>query len=194
MSMYAVWLFEASLSISLVWFIQPRRSAHKEKDSIAAAHDLGQVTALLYSRLTTSLRSLAIIIHIHLHLQSHESTFSTIFLLLPYVYLWGRMQAYSRLHCVKCNTSTRPAPFWKWVTTEPEQFLVLHVLELNFSCMAIIHISCIGGLLNLDDAWYLGYPISKITVNIASTTLGLLYWVIMASGEYVRSYQHYWPP
>ena len=38
----------------------------------------GRVTAILYSRLATSLRSLAIILPIHLHLLSLASTFATV--------------------------------------------------------------------------------------------------------------------
>ena len=48
--------------LSLVWFMQPRRSAPKEGDNVTAARDLGRVMAILYSRLATSLRSLAIIL------------------------------------------------------------------------------------------------------------------------------------
>jgi len=40
---------------------------------------LGQVTAILYSRLATRLRSLAIILPIHLYLLSLESTFATVY-------------------------------------------------------------------------------------------------------------------
>ena len=47
---------------------------------VTAARDPGRVTAILYSRLATSLRSLAIILPIHLHLLSLASTFATVFL------------------------------------------------------------------------------------------------------------------
>ena len=60
--------------------MQPRRSAPDERDNVTAAHDPGRVTAILYSRLATSLRSLAIILPIHLHILSLASTFATIFL------------------------------------------------------------------------------------------------------------------
>jgi hypothetical protein len=56
----------AFLSFSLERFMQPRRSAPKEGDNVTATRDCGRVTAILYSRLTTSLRSLAIILPIHL--------------------------------------------------------------------------------------------------------------------------------
>jgi hypothetical protein len=58
--------------------MQPRRSAPKEGDNVTAAGDPGRVIAILYSRLATSLRSLAIILPIHLHLRSLASTFATV--------------------------------------------------------------------------------------------------------------------
>jgi len=59
--------------------MQPRRSAPKEGDDVTAARGPGRVKAVLYSRLATSLRSLAIILPIHLHLLSLASTFATVF-------------------------------------------------------------------------------------------------------------------
>jgi len=58
--------------------MQPRRSAPKERDNVTAARDPGRVMAILYSRLAASLRSLAIILPIHLHLLSLASTFATV--------------------------------------------------------------------------------------------------------------------
>jgi hypothetical protein len=46
--------------------MQPRRSAPKEMDNVTATCHSGRVTAILYSLLATRLRSLAIILHIHL--------------------------------------------------------------------------------------------------------------------------------
>ena len=54
------------LSFSLVRFVQPRRCAPKERDNVTATRDCGRVTAILYSRLATRLRSLAIVLPIHL--------------------------------------------------------------------------------------------------------------------------------
>jgi len=54
------------LSFSLVRVLQPRRSAPQERDNVTAARDCGRVTAIIYSRLATRLRSLAIILYIHL--------------------------------------------------------------------------------------------------------------------------------
>jgi len=54
------------LSISLVRFVQPRRSAPKEGDKVTATRDCGRVTAILYSWLATRLRSVAGILPIHL--------------------------------------------------------------------------------------------------------------------------------
>ena len=68
-STYAAGTYNASftfLSFSLVQFLQPRRSAPKEGDNVTAARDQGRVTAILYSRHATRLRSLAIILPIHL--------------------------------------------------------------------------------------------------------------------------------
>jgi hypothetical protein len=65
---------------------------------LTAARDLGWVTAILYSWLATSLRSVVIILPIHLYLLSLASTFATIFPSLPYIYLSGRMLAYLPLH------------------------------------------------------------------------------------------------
>jgi len=59
--------------------MQPRRSAPKEGDNVTATRGCGRVTAILYSRLATRLRSLAIILPIHLYLLSLESTFATVY-------------------------------------------------------------------------------------------------------------------
>jgi len=64
----------------LYGIMQPRRSAPKEGDNVTAPHVTcpGPGNARWYSWLATSLRSLAIILSIHLHLQSLESTCATI--------------------------------------------------------------------------------------------------------------------
>ena len=67
------------LSFSLVRFMQPRRSAPKDGDNVMATRDCGRVTAILYSQLATRLRSLAIILPIHLYLLSLESMFATVY-------------------------------------------------------------------------------------------------------------------
>jgi len=54
------------LCFSLVWFMEPRRSAPKEGDNVTATRACGRVTAILYSRIATRLRSLAIIVPINL--------------------------------------------------------------------------------------------------------------------------------
>jgi len=59
--------------------MQPRRSAPKDGDNVTATRDCGRVTAILYSRLATRLRSLAIILPINLYLLSLESTFATVY-------------------------------------------------------------------------------------------------------------------
>ena len=46
---------------------------------VTATRDCGRVTAILYSRLATRLRSLAIILPIHLYLLSLESTFASVY-------------------------------------------------------------------------------------------------------------------
>jgi len=53
------------LSFSLVRFMHPRRSAPKERDHIMATRNCGRVMAILYGRLATRLRSVAIILPIH---------------------------------------------------------------------------------------------------------------------------------
>ena len=67
-----------SVLFSLVRFIQLRRSAPKEGDNVTAARDPGRVMAMQYSRLATSLTSLAIILPIHPHLPSLASTFASV--------------------------------------------------------------------------------------------------------------------
>jgi len=64
--------------------MQPRRSAPKEGDNVMAARDPGRVTAILYSRLATILRSLAIILlyiytyyHSHPRLQPYSNNYQT---------------------------------------------------------------------------------------------------------------------
>jgi len=47
---------------------------------VTATRDGGRETAIQYSRLVTRLRSLAIILLIHLYLVSLESTFATVYL------------------------------------------------------------------------------------------------------------------
>jgi hypothetical protein len=54
------------LSFALVQYMPPRRSQPKEEDDIMAAGDCGRVTAILYSRFTTRLRSLGIILPVEL--------------------------------------------------------------------------------------------------------------------------------
>jgi len=54
------------LSFSLIQFMQPRRSAPKKGDNVMMTRDCGRVMAMLYSQLATRLRSLAIILPIHL--------------------------------------------------------------------------------------------------------------------------------
>jgi len=93
-------IVQCFLSFSLVWCMQPRRSAPKERDNVTAACDPGRVPAILHSRLATRLRSLAIILPTHIHLLSLKSTFATVFLYFPYIYLWGRTQAYVPLQSV----------------------------------------------------------------------------------------------
>ena len=85
---------QGSIFASRSWPVWECRNCH----TVTAAGDPGRVTAILYSRLATSLRSLAIILPIHLHLLSLASTFATGFLQLPYIYLWGQTQAYMPLH------------------------------------------------------------------------------------------------
>jgi hypothetical protein len=60
--------------------MQSRSSAPKEGDNVTAARDRGLVTAVLYSRLATSLGSLAILLPIYQHLLSLAPTFATVFL------------------------------------------------------------------------------------------------------------------
>jgi hypothetical protein len=95
----------------------------------------GRVTAILYSRLATSHWSLAIILTIHLHLQSFTSTFATIFLEIPYVYLWGRTHAYLPLHYNRSFSKQRVSvtgllvdefyPFFAHATPWSEQLRIL---------------------------------------------------------------------
>jgi len=55
---------------------------------VTATRDCGRVTAILYSRLATRLRSLVIILPIHLYLLSLESTFATVYhKYLTYAYM-----------------------------------------------------------------------------------------------------------
>jgi len=77
---YAAWLFKSFLSICLVQFMQPRRSAHEERDNVTVEGNRGQEMAMLYSLTVTSLRSLVIVLHVHLHVLSLASTFAPVFL------------------------------------------------------------------------------------------------------------------
>jgi len=54
------------LSFSLVRFMQPRKSSPNEADNVTVTRDCAHVTAILYSRLATRVRSLAMIIPIQL--------------------------------------------------------------------------------------------------------------------------------
>jgi len=99
---------------------------------VMVARDLSWVTAFLYSRLATSLRSLAIILPIHLDLLSLASTFATGSHQVRYVYLWGRMQAYVALHYYRSFstgihfahkiTSWWVYPFFRHATSCSQQF------------------------------------------------------------------------
>ena len=59
---------------------------------------LGRVIPIVYSRLATSLRSLAVILPIHLHLLLLGSTLPTVFLWLPYIWQWGQIQPHLPIH------------------------------------------------------------------------------------------------
>jgi len=83
--------------------MQPRKYAHKERDNVTAARDPGRVAAVQYCRLATSLRSLAILFPIHLHILSLVSTLATVFLELPYVYVSGQTQAYVPIQSFRCR-------------------------------------------------------------------------------------------
>ena len=61
-------------------------AAPTEGDDVTVARDPGLVTAVLDSGLATSLRSLLILLPIHIQLLSLASTFATIFQCFPYVY------------------------------------------------------------------------------------------------------------
>jgi len=65
----------------------------------------GPVTPVLYSWLARSLRSLAIVLPIHRHLQSLGSTFATIFTQLLYVSLRSRVQTYVPLHYYRSSVN-----------------------------------------------------------------------------------------
>jgi len=65
---------------------------------VIAVHDPGWVMAILYSRLALSLRFAAIILPIHQCVLSLTSTFATVSLPLPYISLWGQIQAYMPWH------------------------------------------------------------------------------------------------
>jgi hypothetical protein len=54
------------LSLSLVRFMPPTRSAPKEGENLTVICDCGQVTAIVYMQLATILRSLELILPIHL--------------------------------------------------------------------------------------------------------------------------------
>jgi len=72
-------LFCPFLPFLLYRLLQPSRSAPEERDNEMVTRDPGWVTAILYSRLAMSLRSLAIILPIRLHLLSLTPTFGTLF-------------------------------------------------------------------------------------------------------------------
>ena len=105
------------------------------QNGVTAAYDPGRITAIPYSRLGTSLRSLPIILLIHLHLLSLASTFATVFTQLPYVDLWGRTQAYVPLHYYRFfinrirfahgSTSWRFYPFFGHSTQCSQQCRIL---------------------------------------------------------------------
>jgi len=56
----------SSLSFSVVWYVHPRRSATKEEDNVTATSDCGRVMVILDTPLATRIRSLVIILPIHL--------------------------------------------------------------------------------------------------------------------------------
>jgi len=76
--MYAAWLINVFLSFSLVQFIQHRRSALKNRDSVMGAHNPCRVTAVLHSLLTMTHKSLASLLPMHVHPLSLWSMFATV--------------------------------------------------------------------------------------------------------------------
>jgi len=77
-SLSSAWRVSYFCSLSCIHVITPCHSASL-RAAVTATHDCGQVTAILYSQLATRLRSLAIILPIHLYLLLLESTFATIY-------------------------------------------------------------------------------------------------------------------
>ena len=75
-------------SLLLYWLLQPRRSAPKEGDTLTGAGDPGRVTAIVYSGLATSLRSLPMIlpIYIHPYYRSHPRLQPCSYNYHPYTY------------------------------------------------------------------------------------------------------------
>jgi hypothetical protein len=68
------------ISFSHTWFLQPRRSAPNERCNLMAACNPGLLTAIVYSQLGISPRSLAITLPIHLRLLLLASILATLFL------------------------------------------------------------------------------------------------------------------
>jgi len=98
---YMEQLIDCFLTISCVSYscmvMQPGRYAPQEGDNVTARlHETcpGPGNAISYSRLATSHRSLVIILPIHLHLLSLESTFATISTQGQYVCLCSSTQSY----------------------------------------------------------------------------------------------------
>jgi len=75
-------------------------------------------------------------------------------------------------------SNTVTAPFWKWVSTEHQGLLDLHLALSKCWFVLIIHIWCIGGHFKQNNAWYLRYPIMKISVHWVSMISSLISQVI----------------
>ena len=84
------------------------------------------------------------------------------------------------------------APFWKWVTMEHQQFLVLQHWYSELWIVAHCYKRHIGSLYRQKGMRYGHCPLLTMSVNRASTIFGYASWVIWMAMSGNNSYTMYW--
>jgi len=93
---------------------------------------------------------------------------------------------------IKTNTGTLPTPFWKWESTEHQQLLVMYPGYSQGQLVADSHIQSIGCLYRKKRKRMVPGPILIISINGASTTVGLASWLITAWCGCYCLYTSFW--
>jgi len=92
----------------------------------------------------------------------------------------------------KTESGMLPAPSWKWVSTEHQQFLVMYLGYSVGWLVAHSHKQSIGCLYRQTRKWNAPCPILKLSVNGVSMIVGLPLWSITARCGCYCLYTWFW--